>query len=633
MKWPLVTLAIDREDDVVAARQRARRVAEHLGFGTQDQTRVATAVSEIARNAFGYAGGGKAEYGVEDEGGGRQSLVVRISDRGPGIPHLASVLDGRYRSPTGLGLGITGARRLMDRFEIESEPGRGTVATLAKRLPAGREPFSGPKVASLLAQVGEAEPDDPHVALREQNRELLRSLAELAEREEEAQRLNRELGETNRGVVALHAELDAQAVQLRQAGLDLEAQVVARTGELAAANARLKAEAAERERIEDSLRQSQKMEAVGQLTGGIAHDFNNLLTGIVGSLDLMQSRMAKGRTDNLHRYVEMAMASANRAAALTHRLLAFARRQPLDPRPTDANALIAGMADLLRRSISEAIDLRLVTDEDLWATLCDPNQLENAILNLAINARDAMPDGGTLTIETFNTTLGPDVASSQPGLACGPYVCVRVTDTGTGMPPDVTARAFEPFFTTKPLGQGTGLGLSMIYGFARQSEGHAVIESELGRGTAISIYLPRHDGGVAAEIAAASAAESGGGSGETVLVVEDEGIVRELIVDVLGDQGYRVLQAHDGPAGLRILEGGETVALLVTDVGLPGLNGRQLADQARLGRPDLKVLFITGYAESAVSASGFLDPGMAMITKPFSVDTLVTRVRDILEEP
>ena len=631
MKWPLVTLAIDREDDVVAARQRARRVAEHLGFGTQDQIRVATAVSEIARNAFGYAGGGKVEYGVEDEGG-RQSLVVRISDRGPGIPHLTSILDGRYRSPTGLGLGITGARRLMDRFEIESEPGRGTVAMLTKRLPSGREPFSGPKVASLVAQTVEADTTDPHVALREQNRELLRSLAELAEREEEAQRLNRELGETNRGVVALHAELDAQAGQLRQAGLHLEAQVVARTAELAAANARLKAEAIERERIEESLRQSQKMEAVGQLTGGIAHDFNNLLTGIVGSLDLMQSRMAKGRTDNLHRYVDMAMASANRAAALTHRLLAFARRQPLDPRPTDANALITGMADLLRRSISEAIDLRLVTHEDLWATLCDPNQLENAILNLAINARDAMPDGGTLTIETFNTTLGPDTVSGQPGLACGPYVCVRVTDTGTGMSPDVSARAFDPFFTTKPLGQGTGLGLSMIYGFARQSEGHATIESEVGRGSAISIYLPRHDGGAAAEIVPVSPAEFVDGRGETILVVEDEQIVRELIVDVLTDQGYRVLQAQNGPAGLHALNTGEAIALLLTDVGLPGLNGRLLADQARLGRPDLKILFITGYAESAASSSGFLDPGMAMITKPFSVDTLITRVRDILEE-
>ncbi len=632
MRWPLVTLPIEREDDVVAVRQRARRVAEHLGFAAQDQTRVATAVSEIARNALGYAGGGKAEYGVEDQGGGRQSLVVRISDRGPGISDLASILDGLYRSTTGLGLGITGARRLMDRFEIDSAPGRGTVATLAKRLPPGLEPFSGPKVAALVARIAEAGPADPHVALRDQNRELLRSLAELAEREEEAQRLNRELGETNRGVVALHAELDAQAVQLRRAGLDLEAQVVARTAELAAANARLKAEAIEREHIEDSLRQSQKMEAVGQLTGGIAHDFNNLLTGIVGSLDIMQSRMAKGRTDNLERYVDMAMASANRAAALTHRLLAFARRQPLDPRPTDVNALIAGMSDLLRRSISEAIDLRMVEGADLWATLCDPNQLENAILNLAINARDAMPDGGTLTIETFNTVLGPDVVSRQPGLACGPYVCVRVTDTGTGMAPDVTARAFDPFFTTKPLGQGTGLGLSMIYGFARQSEGHAVIESEVGRGSAISIYLPRHEGGAAAEIAPVAAEESGSGRGETVLVVEDEQIVRELVVDVLADQGYRVLQAHDGPSGLRILQSGAAVSLMVSDVGLPGLNGRQLADQARETRPDLKVLFITGYAESAASASGFLDPGMAMITKPFSVDTLVARVRDILEE-
>ncbi|NEU14776.1 response regulator [Methylobacterium sp. BTF04] len=520
----------------------------------------------------------------------------------------------------------------MDRFEIRSAPGQGTQVVLAKTLPSGRDRLTGPKVAAVAEAATRRRMDNPQEAMRDQNRDLMRSLAELAEREGEARRLNGELAETNRGVVALHAELEAQAEKLREAGVNLENQVAARTAELAQANERLCAEAVERERMEQDLRQSQKMEAVGQLTGGIAHDFNNLLTGIVGSLDLMQSRMAKGRTEHLQRYIETAMASANRAAALTHRLLAFARRQPLDPRPTDANALLGGMADLLRRTLSEAIDLRIVTAPDLWPTLCDPHQLENAILNLAINARDAMPDGGVLTIATSNGHLADAIPDVKPGLIPDEYVRICVNDTGTGMPPEVIARAFDPFFTTKPLGQGTGLGLSMIYGFARQSEGHTRIVSEVGKGTTIKIYLPRYSGGMGEIVEAAEAAESPRGDGETVLVVEDDLVVRNLIIEVLHDLGYRSLQAADGPAGLRILQSKVRVDLLVTDIGLPGLNGRQLADQARVTRPDLKVLFITGYAESATVASGFLDPGMAMITKPFALDVLMARIRMMIED-
>jgi signal transduction histidine kinase len=628
----MVTVLIEREDDVVSARQRARSLAEQLGFGVQDQTRIATAVSEIARNAFGYAGGGRVEYGIDEEDGS-QALVVRIGDAGPGIADLPSVMEGRYRSKTGLGIGITGARRLMDRFDIRSAPGHGTQVRLAKSLPEGRGRLTGPKVQAIAEAVSRKRMDNPQEAMREQNRDLLRSLAELVEREEEARRLNGELAETNRGVVALHGELEAQAAQLREAGANLEAQVAARTAELAEANERLLGEAAERERMEQDLRQSQKMEAVGQLTGGIAHDFNNLLTGIVGSLDLMKSRMAQGRTQNLQRYIETAMASANRAAALTHRLLAFARRQPLDPKPTDANALLGGMSDLLRRTLSEAIDLRIVTTPDLWPTLCDPHQLENAILNLAINARDAMPDGGTLTIHTSNGYLADAVHEVKPGMFPDEYVCICVNDTGTGMPPEVIARAFDPFFTTKPLGQGTGLGLSMIYGFARQSEGHTRIESEVGQGTTIRVYLPRHRGGMGEVPFAVETSETPRGDGETVLVVEDDPIVRDLIVEVLHDLGYRSFQAADGPMGLRILQSSARIDLLVTDVGLPGLNGRQLADQARVSRPTVKVLFITGYAESAAVSSGFLDPGMAMITKPFALDVLMARIRMMIEEP
>jgi signal transduction histidine kinase len=628
VKWRLLTLLVERELDVVTARQRARVIAERLGFSLQDQTRIATAVSEIARNAFSYAGGGKVEYGIDDRADG-QAFVVRFTDRGPGIADLSAILDGQFRSPTGLGLGIVGARRLVDEFHMQSAPGKGTTVTLARRLPNDGDPVTGPKVAALADAVRRTRLEDPNEAIREQNRDLLRSLAELAEREDEAQRLNRELAETNRGVVALYADLEAQAVQLRDAGANLERLVAARTAELAEANDRLRAEATERERMEADLRQSQKMEAVGQLTGGIAHDFNNLLTGIVGSLDLMRSRLASGQMQHVSRYMDAAMQSANRAAALTHRLLAFARRQPLDPKSTDANVLLSGMSDLLRRTISESIELRIATADDLWLTLCDPHQLENAILNLAINARDAMPDGGVLTIDTCNRPNDKGGASDQPG---ADYLCVRVTDTGTGMPPDVIARAFDPFFTTKPLGQGTGLGLSMIYGFARQSKGHARIESEVGKGTSVSLLLPRYDGGQPDPgVAAPQVTALGAGAGETVLVVEDEAVVRDMIIEVLEEQGYRTLQAHDGFSGLDVLNSSAQIDLLITDVGLPGLNGRQLADQARTTRPDLPVLLMTGYAENLASAAGILAHGMTMITKPFTVDAIVQRVRTLLD--
>lgn len=629
MKWPLVTMMIAHEDDIFTVRQRVRRVAGQIGFGAPDQTRIATAVSEIARNAHDYAGGGRVELGV-DVIAVRQALVVRIVDQGPGIAELSAILEGRYRSATGLGIGITGSRRLVDRFDVLTKPGDGTTVTLGKVIPAGRPSLTGPAVAAL-AEAMRGWSEGPQAAMREQNRELLASLADLSEREEEARRLNAELAETNRGVVALYAELETQAGQLREAGATLESQVSERTIELAQANERLKAEAEERERMGENLRQSQKMEAVGQLTGGIAHDFNNLLTGIVGSLDLMQTRMRQGRTENLKRYIETAMASANRAAALTHRLLAFARRQPLDPKPTDVNALIGGMSDLLRRTTSEAIELRVLSEPALWPTVCDPHQLENAILNLVINARDAMPNGGVLTIATTNgrhEAKDPDLRNS--GLT-SEYVCISVSDTGTGMPPEVVARAFDPFFTTKPLGQGTGLGLSMIYGFARQSEGQAHIESVVDRGTTVTIRLPRN---AASHVEAAPAPEVGEiprGAGETVLVVEDEQTVRDLIVEVLHDLGYKTLQAGDGLSGLRVLKSSVQIDLLVSDVGLPGLNGRQLADQARETRPNLKVLFITGYAEGAATPSGFLDPGMAMITKPFAVDTLMSRIREIIQ--
>jgi PAS domain S-box-containing protein len=382
-----------------------------------------------------------------------------------------------------------------------------------------------------------------------------------------------------------------------------------------------------------ALRQAHKMEAVGQLTGGIAHDFNNLLAGIGGSLELLQKRLSDGRLGGLERYIDTAQTSARRAAALTQRLLAFSRRQTLDPKPTDMNKLILGMEDLIRRTVGPDVALEFVGAGGLWPTRVDPSQLETALLNLCINGRDAMaPLGGRLTIETSNKWLDERAAKTRE-LPPGQYVSVCVTDTGSGMSPEVIERAFEPFYTTKPLGQGTGLGLSMIYGFARQSGGQIRIYSELGKGTTMCLYLPRYTGLMADDDDAPPASIKGGDAdGEVVMVVDDEDAVRMLVVEVLGDLGYAAIEATDGPSALKILQADRRVDLLITDVGLPGgLNGRQIADAARQNRPDLKVLFITGYAENAVVGNGHLDPGMEIITKPFVMTALGAKIRDLIE--
>ncbi len=394
----------------------------------------------------------------------------------------------------------------------------------------------------------------------------------------------------------------------------------------------LKEQALALEQAEAQLRQSQKMEAVGQLTGGLAHDFNNLLTGIGGSLELLEKRIEQGRFESIEHYVTVAQTATRRAAALTHRLLAFSRRQTLDPMATDVSELVGELRELLSRTVGPAVSLETQLASDLWPTLVDRNQLENALINLGINARDAMPDGGTLTIETRNELLD-DQSALELDMPAGQYVRVCVTDTGVGMSKEVAAQAFDPFFTTKPLGMGTGLGLSMVYGFIRQSDGHVKIQSEPDRGTSICLYLP-HVVLNAVPVNAGSEQEAPrqaiGGTGETVLVVDDEPAVRMLVVEILQDLGYQVLQAADGKEGLRILQHGEPVALLITDVGLPGgMNGRQLADAARQRDPQLNVLFITGYAESAVMGNGQLGPGMRIVTKPFSIDALAARIAEL----
>ena len=408
--------------------------------------------------------------------------------------------------------------------------------------------------------------------------------------------------------------------------------------ELATLNVRLEEEVeartAELMRTEEQLRQALKMEAVGQLTGGLAHDFNNLLTGISGALEMLQLRVGQGRVNELDRYVTAAQGATRRAAALTHRLLAFSRRQTLDPKPTDVNRLVAGMEELIGRTVGPAITLEVVGAAGLWPALVDPNQLENALLNLCINARDAMPDGGRITIETANKWIDERTARERD-LSPGQYLSMCVTDSGAGMTAEVQGRAFDPFFTTKPMGEGTGLGLSMIYGFARQSGGQVRIYSELGEGTTVCIYLPRHYGedGEDGQATFSDLPVAQPEGQRTVLVVDDEPTIRMLVAEVLVEQGYTVVEAGDGAGAMALLSSGVTPDLLVTDVGLPGqMNGRQVADAALARLPALKVLFITGYAENAVIGNGQLAPHMALVTKPFSMDTLAAKVSLLLAE-
>jgi signal transduction histidine kinase len=405
--------------------------------------------------------------------------------------------------------------------------------------------------------------------------------------------------------------------ELRELNESLEQRVAERTTKLMQA--------------EEKLRQSQKMEAVGQLTGGLAHDFNNLLAGISGSLEMISRRIDQGRLSDIDKYMVAAQGAAKRAAALTHRLLAFSRRQTLEPRPTNVNTLMYGMTELIRRTVGPAVRVETVGTEGLWPACVDASQLENALLNLCLNARDAMPDGGRITLATSNQWLDREAARVNE-VPEGQYLCLSVSDTGSGMSPEVMAHVFEPFFTTKPIGQGTGLGLSMIYGFAQQSGGQVRIQSTPGEGTTLSIYLPRHHGDAPHdEHAPGDACVEVARYSETLLLVDDEPTVRMLLADVLGELGYTVIEAADSAAGLKLLRSDVHIDLLITDVGLPGgMNGRQMADAGLELRPGLKTLFITGYAENAVIGEGQLQPGMQVLSKPFAVDTLGSRVRELL---
>ena len=605
----LMSIPLLEEADIVTARRQAREISALLGFEAQEQTRIATAVSEIARNAATYGGGGRIEFAAVQAP--RPGLRVTVRDDGPGIANVERVLDGRFGSATGMGVGLSGTRRLMDDFAVETGSS-GTVVTFGKALPPGAAPVTAARIAEIGIMLAARGTADVNAELRLQNRELLESLAALTVKQEESERLNAELEATNRSVVAIYAELDEKAAQLAALNSGLEDRVTAAVADYQAVN--------------DALRQSQKMEAVGQLTGGIAHDFNNLLQIVVGNLELALRRLPEEQA-RIRRAVNNAMLGAQRAATLTQRLLAFSRRQPLQPRPLELNALVDGMSDLMRRTLGEAVKIETALSPGLWVVEVDDNQLENVVLNLAVNARDAMPVGGTLRIGTANSVVrqgeaGPEV---QPG----DYVVLTVSDTGTGMSEQTMARVFEPFFTTKEAGKGTGLGLSMVYGFVKQSGGHLKIESKLGRGTTLTLFLPRYRGEAVSDAVAPPDEAELARPEETVLVVEDDADVRAYSCDVLSELGYTVLSAPDGLTAVSLLESDVRIDLVFTDIVLAGsMDGSAVARRAAMLRPGIPVLFASGHAQDGEDrpAGGGID----FLAKPFSYATLAKRVREAI---
>lgn len=418
---------------------------------------------------------------------------------------------------------------------------------------------------------------------------------------------------------------------LKDARAQLETMAAANAA-LEEANRKAARDKEERERLEAQLRQSQKMEAIGQLTGGIAHDFNNMLAVVIGSLNLLKRRLERGDKDVM-RFVDSATEGAERAAGLTNRLLAFSRQQPLAPQPLDVNRLVAGMSEMVRRALGESLQIESVLAAGLWRIHADPGQLESAILNLAVNSRDAMPDGGKLTIETANASLDEAYAAAHVEAPPGQYVVLTVSDTGAGMAPDVVAKAFDPFFTTKAVGKGSGLGLSQVFGFVKQSGGHVKVYSEVGHGTAVKIYLPRFFGDDAEppRVAPAEDAPSAVGAGAVVLIVEDDERMLRTSEEAFRELGYTVLTASGAKPALQAIDAHPEIALLFTDIVMPEMNGRALADEAVRRRPRLKVIYTTGFTRNAVIHHNVLDPGVQLLVKPFSIEQLARIVRKALD--
>jgi signal transduction histidine kinase/ActR/RegA family two-component response regulator len=592
--WPILTVALDRERDIVVVRQRARRIAELLGFDVQDQTRIATAASEIARNAHAYGQGGKTEIGLV----GRrtpEALTLRITDRGTGADTLKAVLEGRFERTGGLGLGVVGARRLMDSFDVAEAHGGGACVVMTKDLPKSQSPIMPDQLLAIGKLLTQEAVGDPMAELIAQNQELMQSLEALEARRLETVHLTDELERTNKGVVALYAELDRRATELQELNETLEARVAEGV--------------AAREQIEANLRQSQKMEAVGQLTGGIAHDFNNLLMVIGGSLEMLRRRVPSEPA--ITRLLDAASQGVAKGGMLNQQLLAFARRQDLRIEVITVEDFIPACQALIERALSEDIAIEIGGDGLNLACRTDPHQLEAAVLNLAINARDAMPGGGTLELATWRRQV-----ASCDGLegAPGDYLVVSVRDTGVGMPKEIIDRAFEPFFTTKDVGRGTGLGLSQVYGFAKQSGGFVTIESVEGAGTAVLIHLPLCEPEARAGDAGAPLSTRIEGAA-TILVVEDDPNVRAVTSAMLRDLGYTAVEATTARAALAVLDR-EPIDLVFTDVILPdGMSGVELAHEVAKARTATPVLLTSGYTAQRLNLAG--DKDLQILNKPY----------------
>ena len=522
---------------------------------------------------------------------------------------------------------VTPAQQTMvDDFKAEVTT---RVTQLQNTIPAVRAPGGFESIAGSMRTVSRG-----RATMREVRATLERIVAGETAAVAEHRRSVRRMGAYIQGLswLTLFAAMTIALIGLVQAR-NRKSEIEAAHGALRDANLKLSAEIAERESVEEQLRQVQKMEAIGQLTGGIAHDFNNMLAVIMGALNIMQRRINRGDY-NIAGFMDAAIEGAQRGGALTQRLLAFARKQMLEPRALDCNKLVSGMSDLLRRTLGETVQTEVVLASGLWRVHADPHQLETAILNLVVNARDAMDGGGKLTIETANAHLDDAYAQADKAVPAGQYVVIAVTDTGTGMSPEVVNKAFEPFFTTKGSGKGTGLGLSQVYGFVKQSGGHVKIYSELGHGATIKIYLPRYHG-PSEDVGPTVATNPGdlpkGHAGEIILVAEDEDAVRRLAADGLRDLGYTVIDADSPEAALAILDKEPGIQLLFTDVVMPKMNGRQLAEEAQRRRPKLKVLYTTGYTRNAVVHNGTLDPDVRLLGKPYTLENLARRVREILD--
>ncbi len=703
----ILTVDLRSDRDIVMVRQHAREIAAHAGFDQLEQTRISTAASEIARNAFKYGGGGHIEFRFDDAGG-RERLLMTIQDDGPGIADLPSILEGSYRSKTGLGKGILGAKRLMDDFEIRSAPGDGTTVLLGKFLPPGSPTVTRKAATHIAEEIRKAAPRDPFAEVQHQNQELLRMLQEVQSREAELQQLHAILrresdeaihtreaqlhgiissamdaivsvGERGRIIVfnaaaekmfrcpeqdALNAALDRFAtVAFREhynacirnlessgdsacplpspKGLTAkrltgeEFPVEVTVSQVTVAGQKLYTlilrditERRRAEQLEEQLRQAQKMEAIGRLAGGVAHDFNTLLNIMLGYAELLLTELPPD--DPRRERAEQIEKSAQTGALLTKQLLAFSRKQPIAPQVIDLTRMVRDLEPMLQRLLRSDIALESHYSSDICPVKVDPGQIQQVVLNLASNARDAMPNGGSLMIEVRPIELDASYARQHPGLAQGKYIMLAVSDTGTGMDSETVSHIFEPFFTTKGQGKGTGMGLATVNGIVKQNGGDIAVYSELGVGSIFKLHLPRSNERLEEERVSKTPEKLSGD--ETILLVEDSPALRSLTRELLVRQGYTVIEASDGIEALELSKNHSgTIHLMITDIVMPRMRGTELATQIAVQRPEMSVLFLSGYTEEAIWRLRDTQR-IAILEKPYSSVALLRTVRQKLDE-